>query len=132
MQHHDGVSPAWPLSYAELEPYYTQAEQLYQVHGERGGEDDDDIGLETLGRAVHLGNDARDGGSAAFAPEVANAGGRLPPRFWLYAAATLLYGVVETLNGNWATVYLAPERQVSAQDASFTLTAFWVMVRWVA
>ena len=38
MQHHDGVSPAWPLSYAELEPYYTQAEQLYQVHGERGGD----------------------------------------------------------------------------------------------
>jgi choline dehydrogenase-like flavoprotein len=36
MQHHDGVSPAWPLSYEELEPYYTKAEQLYQVHGERG------------------------------------------------------------------------------------------------
>jgi choline dehydrogenase-like flavoprotein len=38
MQHHDGVSPAWPLPYEELEPYYTQAEQLYQVHGERGGD----------------------------------------------------------------------------------------------
>jgi choline dehydrogenase-like flavoprotein len=38
MQHHDGVSPAWPLSYEELEPYYTQAEQLYQVHGERGSD----------------------------------------------------------------------------------------------
>jgi choline dehydrogenase-like flavoprotein len=36
VQHHDGVSPAWPLSYEELEPYYTKAEQLYQVHGERG------------------------------------------------------------------------------------------------
>lgn len=34
--HDGGVSPAWPISYAELEPYYTQAEHLYQVHGERG------------------------------------------------------------------------------------------------
>jgi len=36
LQHHDGVSPAWPISYDELEPYYTQAEHLYQVHGARG------------------------------------------------------------------------------------------------
>src|SRR6476660_439655 len=36
LQHHDGVSPAWPISYDQLEPYYTQAEQLYQVHGARG------------------------------------------------------------------------------------------------
>jgi choline dehydrogenase-like flavoprotein len=36
IQHHDGVSPAWPISYDELEPYYTKAEYLYQVHGERG------------------------------------------------------------------------------------------------
>jgi choline dehydrogenase-like flavoprotein len=36
MKHYDGVSPAWPISYDELEPYYTQAERLYQVHGEHG------------------------------------------------------------------------------------------------
>src|SRR5664279_4639536 len=36
LQHFDGVSPAWPVSYDEFEPYYTQAEQLYQVHGVRG------------------------------------------------------------------------------------------------
>jgi choline dehydrogenase-like flavoprotein len=36
IRHHGGVSPAWPISYAELEPYYTQAENLYRVHGERG------------------------------------------------------------------------------------------------
>ena len=34
--HHDGPSPAWPISYDELEPYYTLAEQLYEVHGARG------------------------------------------------------------------------------------------------
>ena len=36
LQHHDGVSPAWPISYDEIEPYYTQAEKLYEVHGARG------------------------------------------------------------------------------------------------
>ena len=36
LQHHDGVSPAWPISYDELEPYYTLAEQHYHVHGARG------------------------------------------------------------------------------------------------
>ena len=36
LQHQGGLSPAWPLDYDDLEPYYTQAEQLYQVHGERG------------------------------------------------------------------------------------------------
>jgi choline dehydrogenase-like flavoprotein len=36
LRHHGGISPAWPISYDDLEPYYTQAEQLYQVHGNRG------------------------------------------------------------------------------------------------
>ncbi|MCA9102379.1 MAG: GMC family oxidoreductase [Planctomycetales bacterium] len=36
LAHEDGISPAWPISYDELEPYYTQAEHLYQVHGARG------------------------------------------------------------------------------------------------
>jgi choline dehydrogenase-like flavoprotein len=35
-RHHDGVSPAWPFSYDDLEPFYAQAEQLYQVHGQVG------------------------------------------------------------------------------------------------
>ena len=34
--HVDGVSPEWPLKYADFEPWYTQAEHLYHVHGERG------------------------------------------------------------------------------------------------
>jgi len=37
-QHIDGLSPAWPLKYKDFEPYYGQAEKLYQVHGQ-GGED---------------------------------------------------------------------------------------------
>src|ERR1041384_5564839 len=36
VRHHGGVSPAWPISYDEMEPYYLQAEHVYHVHGERG------------------------------------------------------------------------------------------------
>ena len=36
LRHHGGISPEWPLAYDELEPYYTEAEHLYRVHGERG------------------------------------------------------------------------------------------------
>ena len=36
LKHHGGVSPAWPIGYDVMEPYYTAAEQLYQVHGARG------------------------------------------------------------------------------------------------
>jgi choline dehydrogenase-like flavoprotein len=36
LRHHGGISPAWPISYDELEPYYTEAEWLYHVHGRRG------------------------------------------------------------------------------------------------
>jgi choline dehydrogenase-like flavoprotein len=36
LKHHGGLSPAWPISYDDLEPWYTKAEQLYQVHGNRG------------------------------------------------------------------------------------------------
>ncbi|MGO8906586.1 MAG: GMC oxidoreductase [Solirubrobacteraceae bacterium] len=36
LRHHGGVSPAWPISYEQMEPYYTKAEQLYEVHGARG------------------------------------------------------------------------------------------------
>ncbi len=36
IKHHGGVSPAWPITYNDLEPYYLQAERLYEVHGNRG------------------------------------------------------------------------------------------------
>jgi len=36
IKHVDGISPSWPISYEDLESYYTEAEKLYHVHGERG------------------------------------------------------------------------------------------------
>jgi choline dehydrogenase-like flavoprotein len=38
IKHVSGISPAWPLSYDDFEPWYSKAERLYQVHG-NGGED---------------------------------------------------------------------------------------------
>jgi choline dehydrogenase-like flavoprotein len=38
VRHVGGISPAWPVSYEEIEPYYTEAEHLWRVRGERGAE----------------------------------------------------------------------------------------------
>jgi choline dehydrogenase-like flavoprotein len=36
LEHAGGISPAWPITYRQLAPYYNLAEQLYQIHGEAG------------------------------------------------------------------------------------------------
>ena len=36
LRHHGGVSPAWPIAYDDLEPYYAEAERIYHVHGAAG------------------------------------------------------------------------------------------------
>jgi choline dehydrogenase-like flavoprotein len=41
IKHWGGISPAWPIEYEDLEPYYTAAERLYHVHGERGADPTD-------------------------------------------------------------------------------------------
>ncbi len=42
-RHYGGmISPAWPISYTDLAPYYTEAETLWQVHGNRGADPTDD------------------------------------------------------------------------------------------
>jgi MFS transporter, FHS family, glucose/mannose:H+ symporter len=71
--------------------------------------------------------------SASAGPAVAGAPAptglrNLRDRFWFYAAAVFLYGILETLNGNWVRLYLSVERGVSARGASFALAAFWAMV----
>ena len=36
VEHMEGISPAWPIDYDTLAPYYERAERLYHVHGEVG------------------------------------------------------------------------------------------------
>ena len=38
LEHAEGVSPAWPIDYETLAPYYDRAEALYQVHGLQGAD----------------------------------------------------------------------------------------------
>jgi hypothetical protein len=46
-------------------------------------------------------------------------------RFWLFAAFALCYGVVETMNGNWAILYMKNVLHAGASVAALTLTLFW-------
>jgi hypothetical protein len=55
-------------------------------------------------------------------------GSRIPARFWVYAGFALLYGICETVNGNWAQLDMTSELGASATEASLALTAFWAMV----
>jgi fucose permease len=51
----------------------------------------------------------------------------VPARFWIFAAFALLYGACETLNGNWATLYMSQHLGTTAATASCALMAFWGM-----
>jgi fucose permease len=52
----------------------------------------------------------------------------LPSRFWVFAAFALLYGIVETMSGNWSSLYMTSDLGATATQASLALTAFWAMV----
>jgi fucose permease len=49
----------------------------------------------------------------------------LPARFWIFAAFVLLYGICETMNGNWASLYMTQRLGASTTFASLALTIFW-------
>ena len=53
---------------------------------------------------------------------------KFPARFWIFAAFALLYGVCETMNGNWAVPYMTKHFGASAFMASLALAVFWSMV----
>jgi hypothetical protein len=55
-------------------------------------------------------------------------GAQLPARFWVFAGFALLYGMCETMSGNWASLYMAQELGANATLASLALTIFWAMV----
>jgi MFS family permease len=65
---------------------------------------------------------ARAGGAAP------RAGRGVPARFWVFAAFAVLYGICETMNGNWSQLDLTTRVGASAAQASFALAVFWGMV----
>ena len=52
----------------------------------------------------------------------------LPTRFWIFAGFSLLYGICETMNGNWASVYMKTQLGAPTALASLALTVFWATV----
>lgn len=54
--------------------------------------------------------------------------GEFPGRFWVFASFALLYGVCETMNGNWAVPYMTKHFGASATVASLALAIFWSFV----
>jgi fucose permease len=52
----------------------------------------------------------------------------IPTRFWVFAAFAVLYGVCETVNGNWSQLDMTSQLGASTTVASLALTAFWAMV----
>jgi MFS family permease len=56
------------------------------------------------------------------------AGARIPRRFWLYAGIAVLYGVIETMSGNWSQLFMTGDLRATAVAASLALTAFWTAV----
>ncbi len=55
-------------------------------------------------------------------------GGRIPGLFWVFAAFAVLYGICETMNGNWASIDMTQHLGSSTTAASVALTAFWASV----
>jgi hypothetical protein len=51
----------------------------------------------------------------------------IPPGFWLFGAFAFLYGICETMSGNWSQLDLA-SLGVGSSTASFALTGFWAVV----
>lgn len=51
-----------------------------------------------------------------------------PVRFWIFAAFALLYGICETMNGNWVSLYMVKQLGATATMASLALTVFWASV----
>jgi len=53
---------------------------------------------------------------------------RMPPLFWVFAGFAVLYGICETMNGNWSQLDMTKNLHASATQASLALTSFWAMV----
>ncbi len=52
----------------------------------------------------------------------------MPPLFPLFAAAAFLYGICETMNGNWASILMSTTLGNQPATASLALAIFWASV----
>jgi MFS family permease len=78
------------------------------------------VTLLSFSLPLPLGGTTRSG-----AAEAQKGGTKLPGRFWVFATFALLYGICETMNGNWASLYMTKKLGASTTVASLALTTFW-------
>ena len=79
------------------------------------------LGLLSVSRPLAL-----ETGATSSESQAARSG--IPTRFWVFAAFAALYGICETMNGNWAQLDMTSEVGATRTQASLALTAFWAMV----
>jgi fucose permease len=84
------------------------------------------VGLLLFGLLVLSASESLNEGESSHAGQIHK--GKFPMRFWIFAAFVLLYGVCETMNGNWASLYLTKHFSASTATASLALSMFWSMV----
>jgi MFS family permease len=86
------------------------------------------VGALILGLLLFSAGQALKDGAKSHAAHAPGGQIKFPARFWVFASFALLYGVCETMDGNWAVPYMTKYFGASAFMASLTLAIFWSMV----
>jgi len=86
------------------------------------------VGALILGLMIFSASQTLDEGAPSATANVQKGKIKFPARFWVFAVFALLYGVCETMNGNWAVPYMTKHFRVNAAMASLALAIFWSMV----
>jgi MFS family permease len=86
------------------------------------------VGALILGLLLFSVTQTLNEGATARAAHAHKDKNKFPARFWIFAAFALLYGVCETMNGNWAVPYMTKHFGASASMVSLALAIFWSMV----
>jgi fucose permease len=86
------------------------------------------VGVLILGLLVFSAGQPLNEGEGSATSSIQRAKIKFPARFRVFAAFALLYGVCETMNGNWASLYLSRRFHANTSVASLALTIFWATV----
>ncbi|HEY5233765.1 MAG TPA: MFS transporter [Verrucomicrobiae bacterium] len=86
------------------------------------------VGVLIFGLLLFSAGQTFKDGAKSHAAQTPNGKNKFPARFWIFATFALLYGVCETMNGNWAVPYITKHFGASAVIASLALAIFWSMV----
>jgi fucose permease len=86
------------------------------------------VGVLVLAMLLFSMGQTLDEGSEPRAAQTQAGETRFPRRFWIFAVFALLYGICETMNGNWASLYMTRHFGASVALASLALTIFWSTV----